>query len=47
MGTTGFAKVKTYSIWWVYQLASGIKPMITKDDKLLTHKHHYISTYTD
>jgi ubiquinone/menaquinone biosynthesis C-methylase UbiE len=47
MGTTGFAKVKTHSIWWVYQLTSGIKPMIAKDDKLLTYKHHYISTYTD
>ena len=47
MSATAFAEVKAHSMWWVYELTSGIKPMIRKDDKLLIYKKHYISTYID
>ena len=47
MSATGFAEVKAHSISWVYDLTSGIKPMIRKDGKLLIYKKHYISTYID
>jgi len=41
MGTAGFAAVQTQDVWWINQVTSGIKPILTEDLHTQRTVRHY------
>ncbi len=47
MGAAGFAAVQTQDVWWINQLTSGVKPILTEDLHTQRNVRHYTPTPID